>query len=233
MLKQKWVRPNKRIFDNAKVSDHFAIIPTLVTPKHLNELEAKLYDFVVKRFLAVFYPRRGIPGHHAHHARGRRAVQVRGQGAGRRGLARGLRQGSADGRWPGEARRKGDLVAVKPGETVATDKVEVGRQHHAPPARFTEATLLSAMEGAGKLIDDEELREAMREKGLGTPATRAQIIEGLIAEKYVYREGRELVPTAKAFSLITLLHGLGVPELFSPELTGDGNSSSRRWSTAS
>ena len=77
------------------------------------------------------------------------------------------------------------------------------------------------MEGAGKLIDDEELREAMREKGLGTPATRAQIIEGLIAEKYVYREGRELVPTAKAFSLMTLLHGLGVPELFSPELTAE------------
>ena len=77
------------------------------------------------------------------------------------------------------------------------------------------------MEGAGKLIDDEELREAMREKGLGTPATRAQIIEGLIAERYVYREGRELVPTAKAFSLMTLLHGLGVPELFSPELTAE------------
>ncbi len=77
------------------------------------------------------------------------------------------------------------------------------------------------MEGAGKLIDDEDLREAMREKGLGTPATRAQIIEGLIAERYVHREGRELIPTAKAFSLMTLLHGLGVPELFSPELTAE------------
>ena len=77
------------------------------------------------------------------------------------------------------------------------------------------------MEGAGKLIDDEELREAMREKGLGTPATRAQIIEGLIAEKYLHRDGRELIPTAKAFSLITLLHGLGVAELSSPELTGE------------
>jgi DNA topoisomerase-3 len=86
---------------------------------------------------------------------------------------------------------------------------------------LTEATLLSAMEGAGKLIDDEELREAMREKGLGTPATRAQIIEGLLVEKYIYREGKELVPTAKAFQLMTLLHGLGVPELFSPELTAD------------
>ena len=72
------------------------------------------------------------------------------------------------------------------------------------------------MEGAGKLIEDDELREAMREKGLGTPATRASIIEGLIAERYIHREGKELMPTAKAFSLMTLLHGLGVPELFSP-----------------
>ena len=90
-----------------------------------------------------------------------------------------------------------------------------------PPARFTEATLLTAMEGAGKLVEDEELREAMSAKGLGTPATRAAIIEGLIYEKYVHRNGRELQPTAKAFSLITLLRGLGVPQLFSPELTGD------------
>ena len=76
------------------------------------------------------------------------------------------------------------------------------------------------MEGAGKLIDDDELREAMREKGLGTPATRAQTIEGLIAEKYVHRDGRELVPTAKAFQLMTLLRGLGVEDLTKPELTG-------------
>jgi len=90
-----------------------------------------------------------------------------------------------------------------------------------PPARFSEATLLSAMEGAGKLVEDEELRDAMRAKGLGTPATRASIIEGLIYEKYVNRTGRELQPTAKAFSLITLLRGLKIDELCSPELTGD------------
>src|SRR4029453_9011998 len=100
-------------------------------------------------------------------------------------------------------------------------KVEAVANTTRPPPRFTEATLLSAMEGAGKLIDDEELREAMREKGLGTPATRAQIIEGLLTEKYIYRDGRELVPTAKAFSLLVLLHGLSVPELFSPELTAE------------
>ena len=110
---------------------------------------------------------------------------------------------------------------MKPNETVATEEIKVVANQTKPPARFTEATLLSAMEGAGKLIDDDELREAMREKGLGTPATRAQIIEGLILEKYVLREGRELQPTAKAFSLMTLLHGLGIPELFSPELTAE------------
>jgi len=90
-----------------------------------------------------------------------------------------------------------------------------------PPARFTEATLLSAMEGAGKLVEDEELREAMSAKGLGTPATRAAIIEGLIYEQYIARMGRELQATAKGVSLITLLRGLGINELCSPELTGN------------
>jgi DNA topoisomerase-3 len=110
---------------------------------------------------------------------------------------------------------------VTAGEKVSTDKVDVVAQVTRPPARLNEGTLLSAMEGAGKTIDDDELREAMREKGLGTPATRAQIIEGLIYERYIYREGKDLIPTAKAFSLMTLLHGLGVPELFSPELTAE------------
>src|SRR5438093_10817815 len=113
------------------------------------------------------------------------------------------------------------LVPVQPNESVQTTKVEVIANQTKPPPRFTEATLLSAMEGAGKLVEDEELREAMREKGLGTPATRASIIEGLIYEKYLLRQGRELIPTAKAFSLIILLRGLDVPELASPELTGD------------
>jgi DNA topoisomerase III len=89
-----------------------------------------------------------------------------------------------------------------------------------PPARYTEATLLTAMEGAGKLVEDEELREAMREKGLGTPATRAAIIEGLILEEYVHRLGRDLHPTAKAFDLLYALEKFGIDELRSPELTG-------------
>ena len=112
------------------------------------------------------------------------------------------------------------LVPVSPGETVLTDKVLIDDMATKPPARYTEATLLSAMEGAGKLVEDE-LREAMKDKGLGTPATRAAIIEGLLSEKYLLREGRELIPTPKAFQLMTLLKGLGVKELTLPELTGE------------
>ncbi len=213
VLKQQWVKPNKRIFDNTKISDHFAIIPTLVQPKSLNEIEAKLYDFVVKRFLAAFYPP-------AEFTLTTRITRVDGEpfkSEGKVMVAPGWlavygREAQAD---------EGTLMPVKPGEVVATEKIEVAANTTRPPARLNEATLLSAMEGAGKLIDDEDLREAMREKGLGTPATRAQIIEGLIVEKYILREGKDLIPTAKAFSLIALLRGLGVPELFSPELTAE------------
>ncbi|MDP1718514.1 MAG: topoisomerase C-terminal repeat-containing protein, partial [Burkholderiales bacterium] len=123
----------------------------------------------------------------------------------------------------GKEVQEGDatLVPVAKGEKPATHRVEAVGLATKPPARFTEATLLSAMEGAGKLIEDDELREAMAQKGLGTPATRAATIEGLIAEKYMFREGRELIPTAKAFQLMTLLNGLGVNELTQPELTGE------------
>jgi DNA topoisomerase-3 len=110
---------------------------------------------------------------------------------------------------------------VAPNETVATPEVEVKGGQTRPPARFTEATLLGAMEGAGRLVEDDELREAMSERGLGTPATRAAIIEGLIQEEYLHRNGRELQATAKAFSLMQLLVGLGVNELTKPEMTGD------------
>jgi len=123
-----------------------------------------------------------------------------------------------------EAQGEGEaptLAPVEPNETVATRDIEVKQSQTRPPARFSEATLLGAMEGAGKLVEDDELREAMSERGLGTPATRAAIIEGLIYEDYLHRSGRELVATAKAFSLMQLLEGLGVNELSKPEMTGD------------
>jgi DNA topoisomerase III len=213
ILKQKWVRPNKRIFDNSKISDHFAIIPTMSRPKHLNEIETKLYDLVVRRFLAVFYP----PAEFLLTTRITRVATQPFKTEGKVLVSPGWLAVYGKEAQGDEA----TLVPVQPNEKVATDKVEVVPLVTRAPPRLNEATLLSAMEGAGKLIEDDELREAMREKGLGTPATRASIIEGLIAERYIYREGKELVPTAKAFSLMTLLHGLGIPELFSPELTAE------------
>jgi DNA topoisomerase-3 len=213
-LKAKWVKPNKRVFDNAKISDHFAIIPTLQRPKSLSEAEAKLYDLVVKRFLAVFYPA-------AEYLLTTRITRVEEQPFRTEGKVLVSPGWLAVYGKEAQSDEEPMLAKVTPNETVRTEEVKVVANKTRPPARFTEATLLSAMEGAGKLIEDDELREAMREKGLGTPATRAQIIEGLIQEKYVHRDGRELTPTAKAFSLMTLLHGLGVPELFSPELTAE------------
>lgn len=216
-LNDGYVKPVKRVFDNAKVSDHFAIIPTLQAPKALTELEAKLYDLVVKRFIAVFYPSaefmvttrttRVAVGGSTHHFQTHGKVLVNPGWL----AVYGKEVQDEDAR----------LVAVAAGEVARTETVDVLALKTRPPARYTEATLLSAMEGAGKLIDDEELREAMKEKGLGTPATRAQTIEGLIAEKYMLRDGRELVPTAKAFQLMTLLRGLAIEDLTKPELTGN------------
>ncbi len=212
-IKEGYIKPSKRVFDNTKVSDHFAIIPTLQTPTSLTEAELKLYDMVVKRFLAVFYPPAEfqvttritqVGGHH---------FQTNGKVLVNPGWL------AVYGRDAQEA--DATLVAVKASEKVSTDEVDAIALRTKPPPRYTEATLLSAMEGAGKLIDDDDMREAMQEKGLGTPATRASIIEGLIAEKYMWRDGRELVPTAKAFQLMTLLRGLDVQDLTKPELTGD------------
>jgi DNA topoisomerase-3 len=213
VLKQSWVKPNKRIFDNSKISDHFAIIPTLQTPKHLNEAEQKLYDMVVRRFLAVFFPaaehlqttRITKVGEHHFRTEGR-VLQAPGWLA-------------VYGRAAGEDEKT--LPAIEPGESVKVLEVGAQANQTKPPPRFTEATLLSAMEGAGKLVEDDELREAMAAKGLGTPATRAATIEGLIREEYVNREGRELIPTPKAFSLLFALHMLHIVELASPELTGE------------
>ncbi len=216
-LKEGYVKPIKRVFDNAKVSDHFAIIPTLQAPKSLSEIETKLYDLVVKRFLAVFFPS-------AESMVTTRISTVK-VGANQYPFQTNGKVLVKPG-WLavyGKEAQEDDanLVAVGPGEVVRAESVDANALKTKPPARYTEATLLSAMEGAGKLIDDDEFREAMAEKGLGTPATRAQVIEGLLLEKYMYRDGRELVPTAKAFQLMTLLRGLDIEDLTKPELTGN------------
>ena len=214
ILKNGWVRPNKRIFNNAKVSDHFAIIPTTEPPRHLNEPEQKLYDLVTKRFLAVFYPA-------AEFLETTRITRVEGEPFKTSGKVLVNPGWLAVYGKEAQGEDTPTLPPVANGEQVQTTDVEVKQSQTKPPPRFTEATLLSAMEGAGKLVEDEELREAMSEKGLGTPATRAAIIEGLISEQYLLRQGKELQATAKAFSLMELLNGLGIPELTKPELTGD------------
>ncbi|MDP2399972.1 MAG: DNA topoisomerase III [Burkholderiales bacterium] len=213
IIKSKWIKANKRIFDNSKISDHFAIIPTPQPPKNLNEVQQKIYDLVVRRFMAVFFPA-------AEYLVTTRITAVASHKFKTEGKIL-VKPGWLAIYGKDEQQESANLPAVAKGEKPAAREVNAIDLATRPPARYSEATLLSAMEGAGKLIDDDELREAMAQKGLGTPATRAAIIERLIAEKYVVREGRELIPTAKAFQLMTLLNGLGVNELTQPELTGE------------
>jgi len=215
-LREGYVHPNKRIFNNAKVSDHFAIVPTGTVPSGLSETEAKIYDLVARRFIAVFYPA-------AQFEVTTRITTVVGEKFKTDGKI------IVDPGWlavygrvsEGDGENDKAIVAVAKGEGAKTEAVEVKENVTKPPARFNEGTLLSAMEGAGKLIDDEELREAMSERGLGTPATRAQVIEGLIFEGYLIRQGRDLIVTAKGLSLITLLRSLKAESLTKPELTGE------------
>jgi len=225
-LEQGYVKPSKKVFDNAKVSDHFAIIPTLQAPSGLSEAEQKLYDLIVRRFIAIFFPaaefmvttrisKVELPDA-SHHFKTEGKVLVK------PGWLAVYGKEAAEEVEGAAAGDKGqNLVPVQAGEQVETLDASPKPLKTRPPARYSEATLLGAMEGAGKLIDDDELRSAMQEKGLGTPATRAAIIEGLLTEKYMLREGRELIPTAKAFQLMTLLRGLGVEELSKPALTGE------------
>ncbi len=219
-LKNGWVHPNKRIFNNAKVSDHFAIVPTGNSPKGLDDLQMKIYEMVSRRLIAVFYPA-------AQFEITNRVTTVEGEKFKTDGkiiidpgwMAVYGKEAEADKKDDDETGKA--LVPVKKGEIAEVETIEVKENLTRPPARYNEATLLSAMEGAGKLIDDDELREAMREKGLGTPATRASIIEGLLYEGYLQRSGRELIATSKGISVITLLKNLKADVLTKPELTGE------------
>jgi len=218
-LANDWVIKTGKVFNNAKVSDHHAIIPTGASVAGLDETEAKLFQMVAQRFLAVFYPP-------ARFDVTTRITRVEGEPFKSEGkvltdpgwLAIYGKQISGD-----DDAKILIPVSAKDGrfETADTESVEVHEAQTRPPARFTEATLLSAMEGAGKLVEDEELREAMSQRGLGTPATRAAIIEGLLGDGYVLREGRDLSATSKGLALVNLLRHMGVAALTSPELTGE------------
>src|SRR5438067_6874363 len=216
VLDKNWVKPSKRIFNNAKISDHFAIIPTGTAPHGLDEVQQKIYDMIVRRFIAVFFPAAQFEVTTRITRVEKDAFKSEGKIIKDPGWLEVYGREAAGGEQGGES-----LVAISQNEPAKVPDVEVTQNETKPPARFNEATLLSAMEGAGKLIEDEELREAMRKKGLGTPATRATIIEGLIHDGYITRQGRDLIATAKGMALITLLRGIGVTELCSPEMTGE------------
>jgi len=213
-LENKYLKKSKRIFNNKKISDHFAIIPTSGLPGTLSEPELKIYQMIVQRFLAVFFPaaifhktrRLSVVKKETFLTEGKILVEP-----GWKAIY-GAKAGAGDA---------STLEALPEGVPVICE--EIDNQQHAtkPPPRFSEATLLSAMEHSGKLVDDEELAEAMKERGLGTPATRAAIIEKLLGEKYIVREQRELVPTGKAFELLSLLQAREIDVLASPELTGE------------
>jgi DNA topoisomerase III len=216
VLANDWVKPgNKRVFNNAEVSDHFAIIPTGTFKATLTEDESKIFDMVCRRFISIFFPpaefdvttRLSTIGEHTFKTEGKVLVvpgwlEVQGKGVSEADLPALT---DADGKPP-----QAKLASVDTEEDATR-----------PPPRFNEATLLAAMETAGKLVEDEEHAEAMKESGLGTPATRAATIDHLINEKYMLREGRELAPTPKAEELIEFLRTIGVDVLTSPAMTGD------------
>lgn len=211
---EKYVsKAGRRVFDNKQVSDHFAIIPTETHNQKLNADERKIYDMIARRFIAAFYPEAQYD------------VTVRISAVG----SNVFRTEGKVLRVPGwldvYEKTAGDKDSIPPlssaQEQAQVLEANLKEEATKPPARYTEATLLSAMEGAGKLLEDEELAEAMKDSGLGTPATRAQIIETLIAHKFVERQKRELVPTTRADGLIKFLKVLCVDSLTSPVMTGE------------
>lgn len=210
----------RKVFDNKKVSDHHAIIPTGRFVK-LDDAAQKIFDLVTKRFIAIFYPpaifevtertTTVTTGAIVDHFRTNGKVLTE---------AGWL---AVYGRRVGEPAAKGkeELVPAIEGESAATVHIEELAKETKPPAYYNESTLLSAMEGAGKLLDDEELKEAMAGRGLGTPATRAAIIEGLLRQKYLARDGRDLHTTPTGLNLIALIDEIGIESLASPSMTGD------------
>jgi DNA topoisomerase-3 len=227
--------PLARVVDDSKVTDHHAIIPT--RSEHMvdrmSDDDKRVYDMVTRRFLAVFHPEAVFEntriettvraaggsedaGSYVFRTRGKLLIVPGWRGA--------YGELPADARGPDGEGREDDEVAEQQlprlieSETVETREIESARKETKPPRRYSDASLLGAMETAGKLVDDEAMREAMKDSGIGTPATRAAIIERLITVGYVERDGRALVATEKGLNVVRLLDG---HPLTSPDLTGD------------
>lgn len=213
-----WVKPNKRIFNNSQVSDHFAIIPTGEAPKGLSEQEEKIYDMVSRRFVAIFFPSAQIDN----------TTRLTSQ-EDKNGKINFRTEGKVlvDPGWMavhGRSELESEPLPAMQATDKATAKYKKSELHAEatkPPARYSEATLLGAMESAGKLVENEDMADAMKERGLGTPATRANIIDHIINTGYIVRERRELIPTAKAETLYDFLNVLGADALTRPDLTGE------------
>jgi DNA topoisomerase-3 len=211
----------ERTFDDSKVSDHFAIIPTgQAPPAHLSGDDKRLFDLVMRRFLGSFHPA-------AVWERVERISEVESESFRTRARAlvepgwRAVLPASADEEEPTTLPA---LVAGSDdasGVPVSVQNVESSAEETKPPARYTEARLLSLMENAGKAVDDENIAAALHEKGLGTPATRAEVIENLIAKGYAVRVGKGLRPTVKGIRLIDTLKRVNIARLASPALTGE------------
>ena len=210
-LDNSYVKRTPKVFDNTKISDHFAIIPTGVTPKGLTEAEEKIYTMVCQRFIAVFFPP-------AQYLNTTRVTTVEGETFITEGKI--LVDPGFKAVYGKDSDEESSIPKLK-GDSAKTLDIRANEDFTKPPAHYTESTLLSMMESAGKLVEDDELRDAMKERGLGTPATRAAIIEKLVSDKYVVRDGKEMIPTAKAFDLIRVLSAMNCDALTSPELTGE------------
>ena len=210
-LDKNYVKRTPKVFDNSKISDHFAIIPTGIVPKGLSEAEEKIYTMICQRFIAVFFP----PAQYLNTTRITTVEKETFITEGKILVDPGFKA------IYGKESDEDSNIPQLNGNTAKTVALEANEDFTKPPAHYTESTLLSMMESAGKLVEDDEIRDAMKERGLGTPATRAAIIEKLVSDKYVVRDGKEMIPTAKAFDLIKVLSAMNCEALTSPELTGE------------
>ncbi len=210
-LSNNWVVKTPKVFDNKKISDHFAIIPTGIMPSDLSEAEQKIFNMICQRFIAVFFP----PAKYLNTTRITTVEKETFITEGKILVEPGFK--AVYGK---DVDDESNIPQLK-GNSAKTVEIEAKEDFTKPPAHYTESSLLSMMESAGKLVEDEELRDAMKERGLGTPATRAAIIEKLVTDKYVVRDGKEMIPTAKAFDLIKVLKAMDIEALTSPELTGE------------